>query len=128
MQKAASLLILTFLIGACQTGGLTYGDTLRPWIGQPEGLLQQSWGIPHDVFYVTPNEKVVTYLEFSTKPLNGDSEPYRNEVYYPAIATPDYGFPDYPLNTNYYCKTTFTIINGIVSNYSFNGDDCVVRK
>ena len=125
MNKVFSVLALMFLTAACQSS-LSYGETLRPWIGQSEERLQQSWGLPHNVFYITPNEKVVTYLQFSTRPRNGETDPYRNEVYYPAIATPDFGFPNQPKYSNYYCKTSFTIINGIVSNYSFNGDDCVV--
>ena len=126
MNKRFLIPVFMFLAAACQTNGLSYGDTLQPWIGQSEERLQQSWGIPHNVFYVTPNEKVVTYLQFSSHPRNGETDPYRNEVYYPAIATPDFGFPSQPAYTSYYCKTSFTIINGIVSNYSFNGDDCVV--
>lgn len=125
MRKLFLLGAFLLSIAACANYP-TYGETLQPWVGQSEERLIQSWGIPHDVFYVTPNEKVMTYLEVSSKPLNNDPEPYSgSEVNYPAIATPDFGFPNQPQYTNYYCKTTFTIQNGVVVNYGFNGDDCV---
>lgn len=120
-------LIGLFLLGAAGCASYpTYGETLQPWIGQSEERLQQAWGIPANIFYVTPNKKIVTYIKFASKPMNGETEPYAGEVYYPAIATPDFGFPDQPQSSNYYCKTTFTIENGVVTNYGFNGDDCVV--
>ena len=129
MKKLAFYAFLTILPGACTTDNMTYGDTLQPWIGQSEERLQQSWGLPRSEFYVTPDTKVVTYLEFSSRPIDGNTKPYAGyEVHYPAIATPDFGFPNQPQYSDYYCKTNFTITNGIVSNYSFNGDDCVVRQ
>ena len=128
MSKLCILMILVMAAGACSFYRPTYGETLQPWIGQSEERLEQSWGIPYDVFYITPDRKVVTFLEISGKPRNGDTQPYAgSEVYYPAIATPDFGFPNQPLYSNYYCKTSFTIQNGEVVNYSFNGDDCVVE-
>ena len=105
-----------------------YGATLQPWIGQSEASLEQSWGIPHNVFYVTPNEKVVTYVEFSTHAKGGISDPYSDEFYYAADSTPDFDYPSAPMPSDYYCKTSFTISNGIVTNYSFNGDDCVTER
>ncbi len=117
-----------FLIAAgCATERITYADTLRPWIGQTETRLQQSWGIPHTVYHLTPQTKIVTYLEISGRPRNGDTRPYAGyEVHYAAIETPDFGFPSQSESNDYYCQTTFTITDGIVSNFSFNGDDCVV--
>lgn len=120
---AAALLALV----SCKSAEPGYGSTLRPWLGQSQEKLQQAWGLPHDVFYITPERKVWTYLEVSSKALNGVENPYTNEVYYPAIAMPDFGFPSQPQYTVHYCKTLFTITNYIVTDYSFNGDDCVVN-
>ena len=125
MKKSIVCLVCLCTLISCTMNRRSYGDTLQPWIGQSEERLQQSWGMPHNVFYVTPDEKVVTFLRISSHPLNGNKKPYANEVYYPAIATPDFGFPGQPQYTTYYCKTSFTIRNGIVVNYSFNGDDCI---
>lgn len=126
MKKIFFLCGLLFL-SACASHTEPYGQSLQEWVGRPEFVLQETWGTPDNEFYVTPEEKVVTYVSYSNKPVNGDSEPYAGyEVYYPAISTPDFGFPDNSSSNNfYYCKTSFTIQNGTVVDYSFNGDDCV---
>ena len=79
--------------------------------------------------YVGPNEKVVTYLQIDEDgPVNGNTEPYQGyEVQYGAIETPDYGFPS-DNGGSYYCKTSFTIVNGEITDYTFNGDDCVANN
>lgn len=128
MHKLLPGFLLLVALTAC-TSLPTYSETLRPWIGQSQERLQQAWGYPQNVFYISPTEKVVTYLEISTRPRNDNTTPYAGyEVAYPAIASPDFGFPSQPQYTNYYCKTSFTIRNGVVVDYSFNGDDCVVTR
>jgi len=117
-------LVGILLTAACQSHRMTYEETLRPWLGQSEERLMQAWGHPYNTFFIMPNEKVVSYIKFASHPMGGNSEPYSYEVAYGAIATPDYGH-DQP-SSNYYCRTSFTIRNDIVIDYSFNGDDCVV--
>ncbi len=117
--------VLMLALSACANRP-TYAETLQPWIGQSEERLQQAWGYPANVFYVTPDEKVVTYIKFGSRAFNGETRPYNSEVSYSAIETPDFGMPNTPRYSNYYCKTSFTIRNGTVVNYGFNGDDCVV--
>ena len=119
-------IIFFLVLAACAGRKMTYAETLEPWLGQSEERLQQSWGYPYKTFYLTPSRKIITYLKFSTRPIDGDTEPYSYEVWYPAISIPDFGFPNQPQSSDYYCKTSFTIQNGIVIDYSFNGDDCVV--
>lgn len=126
-MKKTVLLAAVLILSACAKAQPDYGATLQPWIGQSQERLQQAWGIPHDVYYITPRQKVWTYLEVSSKALNGENNPYPNEVYYPAIAMPDFGFPTQPQYTVHYCKTLFTITDYVVTDYSFNGDDCVVN-
>ena len=106
--------VLMLALSACANRP-TYAETL-----------QQAWGYPANVFYVTPDEKVVTYIKFGSRAFNGETRPYNSEVAYSAIETPDFGMPNTPRYSNYYCKTSFTIRNGTVVNYGFNGDDCVV--
>ena len=118
-----TFLVLYLFIVACHHNSGNYGKSLQPWIGQSEERLLQSWGTPQNVFYVTGNEKIFTYTQFSTH--KHDFEAYPNEVYYPAIAVPNFGFPSQPAYTTFYCKTSFTIQDNIVTNYSFNGDGCV---
>lgn len=59
-------------------------------------------------------------------PIGGNTEPYADEVVYSAISNDSYGLP--PQNDTYYCKTSFTIQNSEVIDYSFNGDDCIAEE
>lgn len=126
MKKLA--LAALILLAACRSSMPTYAETLQPWIGQSEEKLLQAWGAPHRVLYLTQQQKVWIFLEVSSKAIDGRNNPYSDEVYYPAVAMPDFGFPSQPQYTVHYCKTLFTITNDIVTNFSFNGDDCVVNK
>ncbi len=127
MSKIFALLFAgaSVAVAACAVRP-TYSETLQPWIGQSEEKLYAAWGMPYNVIYPAPGAKVVYYMHFSYRPENGMTNPYAYEVAYPAIATPDYGLPGQPQSTNYYCQTHFTIRNGVVTDFGFNGDDCVV--
>ena len=125
-MKRVFLLVMMIMVSSCQKAPQNYGFTLQPWLGQSQQRLQQAWGIPYNIFYITPNKKVWTYLEVSSHALSND--PYSNEVYYPAISMPDFGYPTQPQYDVHYCKTLFTITEGVVTDYSFNGDDCVVKR
>lgn len=114
-------LLLIFILPACASNS-SYDDNMQQYVGMSELSLQESWGMPNNMFYVTPNEKVVSYLKIDNGPIDGDTTPYSDEVAYGPISSPDFGNPQH--NT-YYCETSFTIINGQVSSYTFNGDDCV---
>lgn len=69
---------------------------------------------------------VVTYTKIYDGPIGGNTEPYADEVVYSAISNDSYGLP--PQNDTYYCKTSFTIQNSEVIDYSFNGDDCIAEE
>lgn len=121
------MLILCFLfLMGCVSDQNAYNNELQNWVGMSQETLYESWGTPNNEFYVSQNEKVVTYVQNDgNSPIDGNTQPYAGyEVQYGPIATPDYGFPS-DENQDYYCKTSFTIVNGEVTDYTFNGDDCV---
>ncbi len=116
--------VLILFLTACHTGSQNYADTLQPWLGQSEERLFQSWGLPQNVFYITPSQKVLTYVQYSANSADGNN-PYSAEIYYPAIDNTEWGVPTAPQNGPYYCKTLFTITGNTITDYSFNGDNCV---
>lgn len=119
------LLCIMFLSG-CASGG-NYEQSMQKWMGVSQEALYYSWGEPDNILTVTPNEMVVTYIQTENEAVDGNTEPYADdEVYYPAIETSNYGTPDNEQNA-YYCKTSFTIVNNVVVNYTFSGDDCVTE-
>lgn len=120
------LILCMFLLMGC-ANSQNYENQLQNWVGVSQETLYESWGTPNNEFYIAPGEKQVTYIKNSNTPIDDETDPYQGyEVQYSAIETPDYGFPD-DQNQNYYCQTSFTIINGEVTDYTFNGDDCVAN-
>ena len=116
------VILSVLLLASCAHSGVEYGDSLQQWIGQSETSLNEAWGTPENVFNLTTNRKVVTFLRVDDSAVGYDNKPYSSEVAYGAISNPTWGNPQY---TEHYCKTSFTILDGQVVNYSFNGDDCV---
>lgn len=124
--KKKLLMLLIFLAGGCvpKHDIATYQSKLSAWIGKSEYQLYAEWGYPKVTYSVGPDTFIVTYIKSYNEPVDGNTEPYTDEVYYPAAAqTPAYGLP-VPQGV-YYCKTSFVIKNGFVDDFNFNGDDCV---
>lgn len=119
------LVLCMFLLMGC-ANSQNYENQLQNWVGVSQETLYESWGTPNSEFYIAPGEKQVTYVKIDESAIDDETDPYQGEIEYSAIETPDYGFAD-DQNQTYYCKTSFTIINGEVTDYTFNGDDCVAN-
>lgn len=122
--------VLLFLTACAASTTTDYQTGLQKWVGQSDQQLYQAWGQPNNVFPVTDETSVVTFITTDKGPVDGNTTPYAGvEVDYPAITSTNYGSN---LSNNddsfYYCKTSFTITNGEVIDYTFNGDDCVGTK
>ena len=98
------VLLCLMLLSACTTDQASYRQQLQNWVGMSQEALYYSWGEPDSVIYPAPADEVV----------------------YSAISNDSYGLP--PQNDTYYCKTSFTIQNSEVIDYSFNGDDCIAEE
>lgn len=122
---------LLLLLTACTTTG-NYQQSAQKWVGASQEELYSNWGMPDSQFNAGPDTVIVTYVQNDNGPIGGNTEPYAGvEVAYQAIEDPEYG--DYLSNSPrnnpvYFCKTNFTITNGQVVDYSFNGDDCVTKE
>jgi hypothetical protein len=110
------------LLGACQHPA-DYGTHLRPWIGQTEYQLYNSWGTPNQVTPLSNTEQIVTYWRLSdaAAPSSyGREESWTNWFSHLFEPKAMYAQPQ-----TYYCKTSFIIRNGTIINFDFNGDACV---
>lgn len=125
MKQTISLIcILTFIVScAAKPSPARYEDELSAWLGQSEENLYAEWGYPNTTYSAGPNSFIATYLTRYNEPIDGDTEPYANNLSYEAMSVPSYGLPT--AQGIYYCKTSFVIKNGIVTDFNFNGDDCV---
>ena len=127
-MKKYFLLVVLFLMACNTNGAILYQENLEKWVGMPEPALYDSWGQPNAVWNIDPQTKVVTYITSQNLPINGDTDPYNGVgVAENGLFQDDFGenlWDDQ--NAMYYCKTSFTITNGVVVNYNFNGDDCIM--
>ena len=99
-----------------------YDERMQKWVGQPEYELYEHWGTPDDVFYISDTKKILTFTRLYPR---HHKNAYGNEVDYQAINS------GYQSNNNAYpdyCRTSFTVINGIISDYTFSGDYCVANQ
>lgn len=115
MKKMVLFLVLALTACASSKKGLKPSD----FIGQSEQILFESYGTPDSVYNITPDTYVWAYLKKNPIP---KQNPYTSEFLYQGWQNPQYGIPE--VQTTYYCTYYFTIRNAIVTNYSFNGDDC----
>lgn len=125
MKKVMALFGGLLLVASCasQPTSARYEDELSAWLGQSEEALFAECGYPNTTYSVGPDSFVATYIKVYHEPIDGDTEPYADNMTYSAMQVPSYGLPT-PQGV-YYCKTSFIIRGGIVSDYNFNGDDCV---
>ena len=119
------ILLGLILLSACTTEQNSYQQQLQSWVGMSQEALYDSWGEPNNIIHPTPDSTVVTYIKYYDSPIDGNTEPYADEIAYSAISTDNYGLP--PQSETYYCQTSFIIENYEVISYSFNGDDCITK-
>ena len=128
MQKFV-ILISVCLLAAC--GGLSNSSPsssdLQKWVGQSEYQLYNVWGKPESEFFVTPDKKVVVYVQTYD---NGSPNYYSDELYYQGMGNNGgilndlFGPPQEKQMDDYYCKISFVIEDSMVIDYNFNGDYC----
>lgn len=120
------LFCLMFLTSCSTTNNANLNQKLNQWVGMSQESLYYSWGEPNNVSYPAPDMTIATYNQVYDGPIGGVSEPYSENVVYSAISDDNYGLP--PQNDTYYCNITFTIQDNQVTDYSYNGDDCVATS
>ena len=120
----SKILIILLLLNGCVWNSRNYSTYVSKYVGMSETALYESWGYPNSQFEISPGVKEVTYVSNYTAPLGEEADAYVGSIYYPAINQERLVNPD--IDT-YYCKTSFTITDGYVSDYTFSGDDCVAN-
>lgn len=122
------ILLLLSLLSGCvvsqDTGNEEYSQKLTYWLGKPQWSLFAKWGQPDEQFAIDANTYVVSYTKIYKSSSWDRAKIYARELSSEALDIgPNYGSPqETPL---YYCKTNFTIQNGRVVDFGFNGDNCI---
>ena len=125
MHKIIYIVIGLLALSGCQNIGYSaaeYNKKLSGWVGKSASELYADWGTPYQILPLGDNTVEVSYYSSENQPIDNVFQPYESEMSYDAMAQPDFGLPPPP--PLFYCKTSFTISNGTVTDYTFNGDDC----
>ena len=118
MKKKFLNLVLLIGIPACHTAQ-PYPEMLQTWIGKSEADLVATWGAPADMQTIAPNKQIFVYITEKQTFVPGEV-PVGNLAY---DTTGEVMGQSY----DYYCTTTFTTYNDIITNYSYQGDGCLME-
>ena len=126
MHKSAVIIAALIFLTGCgsiMSPTTAYQQKLSRWMGRSAEELYDTWGYPPQTTQINNDTIMVTYNQVTNSPLDGDFEPYADELNYQAMSVPSYGImASSPL---YYCSTSFVLRNDIVIDYNFSGDDCI---
>jgi len=113
------ILYVVLYLSACVVSNQINVPTPNDFIGQNQSALLSYYGSPDSLYNITPSKSVWVYQKTNLAP---KQNPYKNEFLYQGWQNPSYGLPE--VQTSYSCTLYFTIENTVITNYSFNGDDC----
>lgn len=114
------VLLCAFILTACSSTP-NYDEQLETWVGVSEEHLVDNWGMPENAYMVDADTKVITYIKNDGE---GDRNAYPNLIDYPAIAEQNFPGPDPDRQNVEYCKISFTVEDNVITDYTYNGDDC----
>lgn len=109
MRKFILTLLVPFILSSC-IAERRYNAELNTFLNQPKEVLLMKWGMPNRTFKAKGNTELYVYKK------------YRKQTEY------EKSMDIYGLYPEYRCDTTFTVQNGIVTNWSWEGNDCHVRR
>ncbi len=120
--KKISLVITALLsLSGCATTA-NFEKMLSTWVGVSEDNLISRWGTPSRV-YATGTTKYLTFDKSATGYVPGTAPTYSTTVIGNTAYTNTYGGTSgYVYTKN--CSTTFTITNGVVSGWRWEGNAC----
>ncbi len=91
-------------------------------VGESEEQLVTKYGVPTS-FYEAGRTKILTYLGNV-----GSSYTTKNNEWARNLCQHDYcidiPYQEYTVKNSWYCEVTFTIVNGLVQEYSYKGNNC----
>lgn len=121
-MKRLSLIISMVLLSACATEA-KYQRNLNTWLGSTELDLVRQWGAPQQA-YEAGGSKFLVYSSSDSMYIPGQAPSYTTNVYgNTAYTTPTGGYAAQSIALS--CVTTFEVANGLVTNWTYNGNNCV---
>lgn len=113
---------LLMVVGCFPTTG-KYQEIVGSWVGNSETALIRSWGPPNQV-YENGSIKYISYVYSDQAYFPGIAPTYQTNIYGNTAYTTQIGGSP-PTVHNYDCVTSFEIIDGKITGYTFRGNHCV---
>ena len=104
-----------------------YNRSMSHWVGLGAPDLYREWGYPQETQSIDENTFLETYYRYNSFPhirlVNSDDSPYHpfNEDWNVKVGQ----FANQPMPQRYNCKTSFIVVNGVITDYSYQGSGCV---
>lgn len=123
MRHRSLMLVVVALVGCASTA--KYEAVLNSWIAAKESDLVTRWGPPANV-YERNGTRMLTYYSQRQVVMPGASPTYTTQVIgKTAYTSSSGGFPAQSIGLQ--CRTTFEIKEDRVSNWSYEGNDCISK-
>lgn len=127
--SSIALSLFVTLISSC-TSTKNYESILNTWINDTEQNLVSRWGPPQG-FYISPEgDRILTYHRNGTIELpgyEGPSTTYLSGTNYGGSfhgTATTYGNSSAPTTIYLSCQTNFTVKNGRITTWSYQGNNC----
>lgn len=118
-MKKLIIMFSIFVLGGCATTA-NYEKILNSYMGQSKATLVTNWGVPSGTYQLDEKTEL---LKYSTEQyVVNNYTPIDNSAFSRGFAS---GYNS--RNGKYWCDTTFTITNGVVSNWQYNGNMCKAK-
>lgn len=118
------VLLFCLVLTACSSAP-SYDSQLQGWVGMSQEALMEEWGEPNTMFNMGDGVQEITYVQLNNQGMSNSSDTYAEQMDYQAMATPTFLGPNPDAQNVSYCKISFVVQNNLITNYNFNGDDCV---
>ena len=130
MKKILSFLFLALILTGCATRE-NYDQAVRSWIGAPKERLTSvsTWSVPARIVKTGNNKEKLIYIYDQSGVTPVEVHPAKKEVRWEGdrkIVTVTPAYTTGGEHYRHYCKTTFFINNGYVSNVTGVGNYCIM--
>lgn len=119
------LALAALALSACATTS-KYEAVLASWVGSTENELVASWGPPAGLYTTPDGSRVLTYNSEGNMYLPGTAPTYQSTIIGNTVYTKPVGGVA-PTNIHLSCKTNFTVVNGRITTWRWQGNNCTSR-
>lgn len=117
----AALVGFMALVGCATTAN--YEAILNSWVGSSESALVASWGPPQSVYDAPDGTRILTYNTNRNVVIPGTAPTYTTHRVGNTYYTNQVG-GSAPVNVGLNCQTNIVVSNGVISSWTWRGNDC----